>query len=189
MAEKHSQDKAGHKVKDSRLNVKQHGTIRINGPSVKLQRGRPVQEQLLIFAQDNRQWQWPLGICFFSFRENVSSFNRKEESLFCLPPSNDAHPLNNEFCYLPSGSRLKFPMIRGNQYKFSFIPAAISVMNWDQNRNASMFTMMGLLIDNVLDGSVWSFFCTGLYLGVSVCFLCVFMCFSLLHNQLPHGGH
>jgi len=40
-----------------------------------------------------------------------------------------SHPLYSEFQFLPSGSRLRFPSVRSNRYKHSFIPTWISLLN------------------------------------------------------------
>ena len=40
-----------------------------------------------------------------------------------------SHPLYSEFQFLPSGSRLRFPFVRSNRYKHSFIHTSISLLN------------------------------------------------------------
>ncbi len=39
------------------------------------------------------------------------------------------HPLLGELVLLPSGRRYRFPRVRSNRFKFSFIPSAINVLN------------------------------------------------------------
>ncbi len=49
--------------------------------------------------------------------------------------SDSSHPLHSEFQLLPSGSRLRFPPVKSNRYKYSLIPTAISLLNADQGRS------------------------------------------------------
>ncbi len=39
------------------------------------------------------------------------------------------HPLYSEFEFLPSGLRLRFPLVKSNRYRCSFIPTAIFMLN------------------------------------------------------------
>ncbi len=50
---------------------------------------------------------------------------RKAQSILMVT----LHPLYPEFQFLPSGSRLRFPSVRSNRYKHSFIPTSTSLLN------------------------------------------------------------
>ena len=46
----------------------------------------------------------------------------------------DNHPLHQQFETLPSGRRLRMPLVKTNRYKFSFVPSAVRVMNETEHR-------------------------------------------------------
>ena len=54
---------------------------------------------------------------------------RKAESILSV----SAHPLHSEFQLLPSGSRFRFPSVKTNRFRFSFVPSAISLLNSNPN--------------------------------------------------------
>ena len=60
---------------------------------------------------------------------NDEVYERKMKSLTSKILKCDDHPLSSYFVLMPSGRRYRFPSVRTNRFKFSFVPFAIRLSN------------------------------------------------------------
>ena len=60
---------------------------------------------------------------------NDEVYERKMKSLTSKILKCDDHPLSSYFVLMPSGRRYRFPSVRTNRFKFSFVPCAIRLLN------------------------------------------------------------
>ena len=77
----------------------------------------------------NQTVKWSGRLIGESQCDPASLHTRQLQQITSLILKDDSHPLHSEFQLLPSGRRFIVPRCRTQQYKNSFVPAAITQMN------------------------------------------------------------